>query len=239
MKKIISVILIISLSGCMSASPRAPECTISMEKFDWDYKNTLVFDNESFDIKLTISRSSGNIFNLIADWYAVDKESSTRRYLSDHYEVCLLEIRNKTCAQKYFYLSKLNLVNKNKAIIPISPVDLPSDIKRISPKEISKVLFVTALVIALIAAIVACCILAGNVPVAGINPFPSAGDRKKEGDKAASQEEKYSSFFHNAKIKYEDLILNKNAIAAHSGKSGIVFISKAKYKVNDCNLIYK
>lgn len=229
MKRIIAVIFIILLSGCMSADPRESMFTVSKEKFDWDYGRALVLENDSFHIRLVPSRDSRGIFDALADSYAVDKESSARRYLADTCEICLLELKNKTQAEQIFYLDKLYLVCRDVTISTVSPVDLPSEIRRINPKGISKNMYNSVVVITVLAAISSALITLGNE-----NLRPSG----LEAD-VLSAPEIWSGVFHKTRLKYEDLILNQNPIGPNKSKSGIVFVSRGGCRIKNCTMIYE
>jgi hypothetical protein len=71
-KRIISVILFISLSGCMSADPRESKYTISIEKFDWDFERASAFENDSLHISMVPTKNSSAVFDFIATKYAVE-----------------------------------------------------------------------------------------------------------------------------------------------------------------------
>ncbi len=229
MKRIIAVIFIILLSGCMSADPRESRFTVSKEKFGWDYGHALVLENDSFHIRLAPSRDSTGIFNSLADSYAVDKESSARRYLADTHEVCLLELKNKTQAEQIFYLDKLHLVYNDVILSPVSPVDLPAELKRVNPKGISKNIYNSAVILTVLAAISSALLVLGD------------GDMKPTGVEAdvLSAPDIWSGIFHRTHLKYEDLILQKNPIAPNKSKSGIVFIPRGKHSVDGLKLMYR
>ncbi len=213
----------------MSADPRESRLIVSMEKFDWDYKLALVYENDSLHIRMVPSRDSDTIFNAIANGYSVDKESSARSYLSDSYKVCLLELKNKTPAEQIFYLDKLHLVYEDVALSPVSPVDLPSELKRLNPKGISKNIYNSVVAITVLAAISSALFAMGD------------GNMKPTGVEAEVLYSPgiWSSIFHRTNLKYEDLILQKNPIGPNKSKSGIVFIPRAKYKAHEIKLLYR
>ena len=229
MKRIIAVIFIILLSGCMSADPRESRFTASMKEFNWDYERALDFENNTFRIRMVPSKDSGTVFDHIANSYAVDKESSARRYLFDNYDVYLLELKNKTQAEQIFYLDKLYLVCRDVTISTVSPVDLPSEIRRINPKGISKNMYNSVVVITVLAAISSALITLGNE-----NLRPSG----LEAD-VLSAPEIWSGVFHKTRLKYEDLILNQNPIGPNKSKSGIVFVSRGGCRIKNCTMIYE
>lgn len=213
----------------MSADPRESKLIVSMEKFDWDYEHALVYENDSLHIRMVPSRDRDTIFNAIARRYAVDRESSARSYLSDRYEVCLLELKNKTRAEQIFYLDKLHFVSNGVILSPVSPVDLPSEVRRVNPKGISKNIYNSVVAITVLAAISSALFAMsdGNMKPTGV-----------EADVLYSPGI-WSRIFHNTHFKYEDLILKKNPIGPNKSKSGIVFIPRAKYKVHELKPLYR
>lgn len=219
----------ILLSGCMSADPRESNLIISMGKFDWDCKHALVYETDSLRIRMVPSRDRDTIFNAIAHRYAVDRESSARSYLSDNYEVALLELKNKTRAEQIFYLDKLHLVYNDVILSPVSPVDLPSEVKRLNPKGISKNIYNSVVAITVLAAISSALFAMGD------------GNMKPTGVEADVLYSPgiWSSIFHKTHLSYEDLVLHKNLIGPNQSKSGIVFIPRAKYKVHELKPLYR
>jgi hypothetical protein len=237
MQKIISIILCILLVGCVSADPRRTNYSVSISKYEWDYDNSLLFKNELFAIRLIASKNSAGVFDFITGRYVVTSESAAKKYLSNHYDICLIEVANRTNAEEIFYLNRLHLVYKDQDVAPISSVDLPSVVNRINPNGISKNIYNALAIITITTAVVALVVLSHGA----IN-FPGGSAGPQTSDKESSKLEKeqlWSSLYHDTQFQYEDIIIDENPIASYSHKSGIVFIPKGKLKFdNNLKMIY-
>jgi hypothetical protein len=242
MQRIISIILCILLVGCVSADPRRTNYSISISKYEWNYDNPLSFENELLAIRLIASKNSASVFDFITGRYVVMSESSAKKYLSNHYDICLIEVANKTNAEEIFYLNRLHLVYKDQDVSLISSVDLPSVVNRINPNGISKNIYNAIAIITITTAVVALVVLShGHLPLQGDSiPWPSAGPQKSDKESSKLEKEQlWSSLYHDTQFQYEDIIIDENPIASYSHKSGIVFIPKGKLKFdNHLKMIY-
>jgi hypothetical protein len=237
MQKIISIILVVLLTGCVSADPRKTDYSVSTSKYEWNYDKPLLFENELFAMRLITSKNSAGVFDFITDKYAVVSESSAKKYLSHHYDICLIEVANKTDAEEIFYLNGLHLLYKDQDVSPISSVDLPSAVNRLNPNGISKNIYNALAIITITTAVVAFFVLALRANLT----LPAAGPQKsdKESSDKLEKEELWSSLYHDTQFQCEDLIIDENPIASYSHKSGIVFIPKGKLKFdNNLKMIY-
>jgi hypothetical protein len=231
MRKIISVIQIILLTGCMTADPKISNYDVSKNRFDWDYDHLLFIENNSFVISLFPSKNSDRIFDFITNRYIIDSERSAKKFLSDNYDIYLIGITNKTNAEKCFYLRNLHLKYKAEYHHPISPVDLPSEINRINPKGISKNIYNALVIITVTIAVIAIIAYAskgniGSLPGGPNFDFP-AGPKK------------WSAIYHGTKYKFDDLIIDENILAPNESKSGILFMPKRKINFdNNLKMIY-
>jgi hypothetical protein len=238
MQRIISIILCILLVGCVSADPRRTNYSVSISKYEWNYDNPLSFENELLAIRLIASKNSANVFDFITGRYVVVSESSAKKYLSNHYDICLIEVANRTNAAEIFYLNRLHLVYKDQDVSPISSVDLPSVVNRINPNGISKNIYNAIAIITITTAVVALVVLSHG---RFFNfPLPSAGPQKSDKESSKLEKEQlWSSLYHDTQFQYEDIIIDENPIASYSHKSGIVFIPKGKLKFdNNLKMIY-
>jgi hypothetical protein len=238
MQKIFTIILCLLLIGCVSPDPRKKDYPISTGTYEWNYNYPLSFENELFAIRLLANKNSAGIFESIADRYAVASESSAARYLSRHYDICLLEVENKTDEEQIFYLNKLHLVYNGQNISPLSSFDVPSAVDRMNPQGISKNIYNVLVITTITAAVLGLIALTGMEGIRGWGPGPSFGhDPPSSGSK---EEELWSSLYHDTRFQYQDLIINENPIAPQSQKSGIVFIPKGKLKFDSrLHMVYE
>lgn len=238
MQRIISIILCILLVGCVSADPRRTNYSVSISKFEWNYDNPLSFENELLAIRLIASKNSASVFDFITGRYVVMGDSSAKKYLSNHYDICLIEVANRTNSEEIFYLNRLHLGYKDQDVSPISSVDLPSVVNRINPNGISKNIYNALAIITITTAVVALLVLSHGHAFNFLGH--SAGPQKSDKESSKLEKEQlWSSLYHDTQFQYEDIIIDENPIASYSRKSGIVFIPKGKLKFdNNLKMIY-
>jgi len=227
MKKFIICLLIGLQISCISADPKMTESNISNETFKWNYEKPIIYERENSVITIYLSDISGNIFSDIYYKYVVDGDVSALKYLSENYDICLINVFNKKKSAIEFDLTKLKLLKNNKSYKFISPLDIPSKVKRINPKGITKNVYNTVVIIAITAAVIALCKDSKSPPV-----FPTSTNFSTNSSSGVQNDYEangiFSNFFHKTKYKFNDCILDANTIPSLSNKSGIVFIKKGR-----------
>lgn len=239
MKKFIACLLAGLLVSCMSPDPRVTESSINNETFKWNYTSPLVYEDSRSTINLYPTGIQDSSFNDIYYKYAVDGDISAVKYLSENYDICFIDVINKNKSKLTFDLSKLKLVRNKKIYNFISPLDIPSRVKRLNPKGITKNVYNTVVIIAVTAAIIALCQKSHSAP--SIPSFSSGPDFSINSG-ASGSDNKYgifSSFFHKTKYHFSDCILESNIIQPLSNKTGIVFIKKGALGKGKTMIIYE
>jgi len=217
MKRNSIYMLLLLCISCVSADPGMTTCTINKDTFDWDYKNPVTFENDTFNVTMVINRNSRNIIKEIYYKYSMDGEPSAQNFLYDSYDICLIDVCNKSNAEEMFLLSRFSISGNNGSFYPLSPIDIPAEINRINPKGISKNVYNTLAVITVTAAVI---VVATSVPTIPLPYHNESFLEKKE------KKELWSGMYHSTKYEYEDLIIDKNSIKPLSCKKGIIFIKK-------------
>jgi len=231
MRKLIVWSLIILHLGCISADPKETKYKVNDDSIQWNYNNPIHYENDRFLINLYLSNDTENIFTKIFYKYAVDGDKSALSYLSNNYDICLIDIHNKTNAELIIDLNKIKLLKDKISINVYSPLDIPAQIERLNPKGITKNIYNTIAAIIVTAAIIVLLSQGG----AGCLSVPAPQDSSLKSGRNEKKEEKpddykkygiFSSLFHKTDYDYDDCIIDTNIIQPVSHKSGLVFVKK-------------
>lgn len=241
MKKLIACLLIGLQFNCMSADPKLTESNINDNTFKWNYDEFIKYDSDNLLITIYPSQVQDNIFNDLYYKYAVDGDVAAVKYLSENYEICFVVVYNKNKKECNFDLTKLQINNHKRSFKFISPLDMPSKIKRLNAKGITKNVYNTIVIIAITAAIIALCQKSNSIPNLNlpINITPNSNDSTKKEPNDYQKYGIFSSFFHKTNYHYNDCIMDNNIVLPLSTKEGVVFIKKGCFKNKDLQLNYQ
>lgn len=225
-RRFIILIYFIFICGCISADSDKTDVRINRNLFNWNMANPLKTESGHFKIEIYTNESREDLFENIFHMYVKDGDSAALNYLKRKYDVYFLQIENRSEETAEFNLSSIKISGECGGKFT-SSWSLPNHINQVNPKGMTKNIYNTIVSTALIAGFAAMMYYLGGVP-----SVPGENNKKKDipvktlepADK--DKKEYWSSFFHNTRYHYNDLISERNLIAGKGRKAGIAFVEK-------------